>query len=200
MGMTLITPPVTEPVLLADVKRQCRVHSSDTTYDAELQGYLTAAIAYLDGPNGILQIALEPQTWRYTLDGFDGNITLPTGPVVEIDSIKYYIDDELETIDAADYVLRQIADYRSEVVPVVAWPATDTGTDRVQIDFTVGFVGDLDSESHVPEVPHAIRQAILLLVNHWFTHRSAIHVGSTVTEVPLAFDALLKPFKRIVLA
>lgn len=199
MSLTLITPPVTAPVTLEAARRQCRIHSSDTTYDAELQGYLDAAVSHVEET---LSIALEPQTWRLTLDGFDGNIALPLGPVIEIDSISYDAGDVTFTvIDAADYSLRALPDARWEVVPIAAWPNAVSGMDKVIVDFTVGYEGELDSATYTSGVPAGLRQAVLSLVGHWFAHKSAVAVGSTeLVSVPLTFEALVKPYKRPVLA
>lgn len=199
MGLTVITPALTECVTVEECRRQCRIHSSDTSYDGELQAYLDAAVSHV---GTITDMALEPTTYRYTLDAFDGNIALPIGPVIEIDSVKHYVGEVLTTIDDEDYSLRQLSDMRSEIVPVSAWPATDTGVDRVQVEFTAGFEGELDSATYTPAVPAAIRQAILLLVGHWFRNKSAVEMVSSgdLVSVPLAFDALIQPYKRLIIA
>ena len=44
------------------------------------------------------------------------------------------------------------------------------------------------------DVPAAIRQAMLLLVAHWFDHRNAAPDRSAL---PMAVDALLAPFRRM---
>jgi uncharacterized phiE125 gp8 family phage protein len=149
-----------------------------------------------------LQVALEPQSYKLTLDAFDGNIILPIGPVISVESVKHYLNDVLTTIDDEDYVLQSIADYRSQIVTIAGWPATDIGPDKIEVEFTAGWEGDLDSAVYIPAVPKSIRQAILLLVGHWWRHRSAVEVVSSgdLVNVPLGFDALLQPFKRIVLA
>lgn len=199
MSLTLITPPVTEPVTLADARRQCRIHSSDTTYDAELQGYLDAAVSHVEET---LSIALEPQTWRVTLDAFDGNIALPLGPAIEIDSVSYDAGDvTFTTIDAADYVLRRLSSLEAEIVPASSWPTAVTGMGKVIVDFTVGYEGELDSATYTSGVPAGLRQAILLLVGHWFKHKEAVAIGTNdPVSLPLAFDALVQPYKRPVLA
>lgn len=200
MSLTLITPAITDPVTIEDARRQCRVHASDTTYDAELQGYLDAAVSHIEES---LSIVLEPQTWRLTLDGFDGNIALPLGPVIEVDSISYDAGDVTFTvIDAADYSLRALPDARWEVVPIAAWPNAVSGMDKVIVDFTVGYEGELDSATYTSGVPADLKQAILLLVGHWFRNRQAVEIVSSgdLVSVPLAFDALVLPYRRAILA
>jgi len=40
-------------------------------------------------------------------------------------------------------------------------------------------------------VPESIRQCIRLLVTHWYTNRSAVNVGTTSTEIPMAAQSLI---------
>ena len=39
--------------------------------------------------------------------------------------------------------------------------------------------------------------AMLLLVGHWYEHRESVVVGATTVQVPLAVQALLKPYRRV---
>lgn len=192
MSLTLITPPVTAPVSIEEARRQCRVHSSDTTYDAELHGYLNAAVSHVEET---LSIALEPQTWRLTLDAFDSNITLPLGPVIEIDSISYDAGDVAFTpIEASDYALRRLSSLAAEIAPVSSWPTALGGMDKVIVDFTAGYEGELDSATYTSGVPAGLRQAILLYVRNLFEPFD----DQAVFEK--AFDGFLKPYVRPVLA
>lgn len=204
MGLIIATPPSTEPVSLAEAKRQCRVHTSDTTYDAEIQAYLNAAISHLDGPDGVLQRALEPQTWDLFLDEFSDTIELPLRPVISVDTILYYDTDGIQQGVNEDSYTVDLASESAWVVPNsdFSWPETQDSINAVQIRFTAGYEGELDSGSYVSATPDAIRQAILLLVAHWFSHRSAVEMVSSgdLVNVPLAFDALVGPYKRLILA
>lgn len=196
MGLTLITPALTSPVSIEDARRQCRIHAGDATYDAELEGYIAAAVSYVESA---LNMALEPQTWRLMQDSFAGDIVLPLGPVIEIEEIAYTdTDGSPATVDPGDYLLRQLSDMRWEVSPVSSWPDGSA----VQADFTVGYEGELDSATYTSGTPAALKQAVLLLIAHWFAHKSAVEVVSSgdLVSVPLAFDALIQPYKRLILA
>ena len=46
-------------------------------------------------------------------------------------------------------------------------------------------------------VPAAIKQAMLLLIGHWFANREAVNVGNIVTAMPLAVEALIAPYRRV---
>lgn len=196
MALTLITPAVTATVTLEDARRQCRIHSSDTTYDEELTGFIAAAVSHVET---ITSRALEPQTWLLSLEEFDGDIYLPLSPVLTVDEITYDDADEVETtLNTDDYRLIQMTDSRWRIAPTSAWPA---GT-NVRVEFTAGYEGELDSADYTSGVPAALKHAILLLISHWFRNRQAVEIVSSgdLVNVPLAFDALIAPYKPIVLA
>jgi uncharacterized phiE125 gp8 family phage protein len=44
-------------------------------------------------------------------------------------------------------------------------------------------------------VPAPIRQALLLLVAHWYEHRDPIEIGTDSTIIPAAVSELLKPYR-----
>lgn len=49
-----------------------------------------------------------------------------------------------------------------------------------------------DPSINAPElVPQRVKQAVLLLVGHWFNAREAVVMGTSVAEVPLGVQALL---------
>lgn len=199
MGLTIITPAIDYPVSRSDAKRQCRVHSSDSSFDIELDGYIAAATRHVEN---VTQMALEPTGYRLTIDAFSGNIKLPIGPVISIDSVEYYSSGELTAIEDEDFTLHQISEGLAEIIPVSSWPTADVGLDMVVVEFTAGVAGETDSYIHVSAVEDALKQAILLLVGHWWRNRSAVEAmtsGDMIT-VPLAFDALIAPYKRVVLA
>ena len=39
--------------------------------------------------------------------------------------------------------------------------------------------------------------AILLLIGHFYANREAVNVGNIVTQMPLAVDALMQPYRRV---
>ena len=61
---------------------------------------------------------------------------------------------------------------------------TDTGTGVHTITGTI-----------VDGVPRALRQAILLMIGHWYENREATIVGVSINEVPMAVKSLLWQYK-----
>lgn len=185
----LVTGPAEPLVPLAEAKAHCRVDHDDD--DSLIDGYIAAATAHLDGWSGILGRALVTQVWRQAYCAF-GVLRLPLSPVQSVTEVAYTDRDGVEkTVAAADYVL--LADgYGSYAMaaPGASWPGdAGAGADAVRVTFAAGY-GAPD------EVPAAIRQAVLLLVGHWYENREAVAAGREGTVMPKSVDALLAPFRR----
>jgi uncharacterized phiE125 gp8 family phage protein len=41
-----------------------------------------------------------------------------------------------------------------------------------------------------------IRQAVLLLVGHWYENRATVNIGNITSIIPFTVDALIAPFRR----
>lgn len=180
MGIVVLTPAASFPVTLAEAKAQCRVLANDE--DALIEGLIAAATNHAEQYCGR---AFITQSFLLALDCFTDAIVLPRGPVQSITSFQYYdAAGLLQTVDPAIYTL----DNTSNPAWIVLntgdeWPVTLEGVNTVRITFVAGTAA----------APAAVKQAILLLVGHWFQHREA--VGPAMTEVPLAVGSLLSFFR-----
>ena len=77
------------------------------------------------------------------------------------------------------------------IVRVAAgWPEPGRAAHGIEIDFTAGF-GVAASD-----VPAPIRQAVPLLVAHWYEHRDPIAIGSDATAIPHGISELLLPWRK----
>lgn len=187
MGLTLITPPTSTPVSLAEARVQCGIHDSDTTYDAQLNGYIAAATSLLDGPNGLLGKAIMAQTWDLTLDAFSDTIELPFGPVTAVSSVKYYDEDGVQqTADVASYTV-DLGSSRQWVVlnSDYSWPSTQSMINAVTIRFTAALSAE--------DLP-AIKQAILAQIDHWFQPYGP---NNEPAHFERMFNALIGPKRRV---
>ena len=174
--LTRIVAPAEAPVMLAEAKAQLRVDHDDE--DPLIQHYIDAATAWLDGASGILGRCLVSQTWQMDLDAITGLILLPF-PDSVIDS-AVFTD---ATGGDVDYVISR-QDERLLL-------RSRTGFGRpVTITFIAGYGAPAD-------VPATLRQAMLLLIAHWFENRAAISLGPSASALPLALDAMLAPHRRI---
>lgn len=186
-GLKLITAPTEEPVTLVEAKAWIRVDGA--TEDALIGALITAARQYVERQ---AQIAILPQTWRAQFDCWpdaapDGRggflppvLQLPRPPLVSVTTLKYFPADGSDqvTMDAAEYQVDDVS-YPGRVAPAPdeSWPALASGRlGAVQIDYVAGY-------ANPAAVPMCIRQAILLIVAHWYEHRESVLTGTISKEV-----------------
>lgn len=187
MRLKLVTPPASEPLdLQSEIKPHLRVDISDD--DTYISGLLIAAREYVEEA---ARRALVTQTWRLSLDDWpDGDeIELPLPPLQSVTSIVYYDeagDDTTWSTDEYD------VDTDSEPGRVVlkdnyTWPGvTLRSMNPIQITFVAGY-GD-----NASDVPQKWKQAILLLIGHWYENREPVVAsGAVPKEIPLAVSSLI---------
>ncbi len=184
MGLLLVTPPPIEPVTLAEAKSHCRVDADLTADDSLLSSFIVAAreIAEQQCERSFILTA-----WQYTINFFPREIRVPRAPLIAIQSIQY-VDNAgvLQTLDPGEYQ----ATIGGEVTRIhnayqKNWPTTRVEPDAVRINFTAGY------GSTAASVPLAIRQAILLMVNHWYEHRGE---DAMMADMPKAAENLLRRY------
>jgi uncharacterized phiE125 gp8 family phage protein len=185
--MTLIeSGPGAEAVTLAEAKAQLRI-AADDEYEADLIGALvTTASAWVQRHTGR---SLTEAEWTLKLDCFPATIKLPMPPAATVDSVSY-IDagGEAQTLAPSAYRLFGAGGFDALVIPAwnTSWPATAEGEpDAVTIVFTAGY----------ETTPTPIKQAILLLVSHWFENREDSTTIDT-RRIPMGVDALLKDYRQ----
>lgn len=192
MRLTRTTEPQELPVDLAAAKLHCRVDGEKE--DSLIQGLLSAATEYLDGPAGILGRAIVSQEWLLELESWPAGLTLPIEPVQSV-SITYVDADGVEqTLDTETFDLIQSGasqPTRLVVTEGAILPQLGTGIYPVKIAITAGF-GDAAA------VPKSIQTAIYMLVAHWHEHRQPVVVGEAVSDVPMAVSALLARWRVVV--
>jgi uncharacterized phiE125 gp8 family phage protein len=133
------------------------------------------------------------QTWELWLDEWPGKdfFKIPLPPLQDITEILYYGTDDYEyTMDDDDYFI----DDKSEPGRVClnygkSWPGvTLRSHNGICITFEAGY-GDT-----AVDVPEKVKQAMLLLVGHWYENREDVvltgGIGQPV-KVPRAVDDLL---------
>lgn len=54
---------------------------------------------------------------------------------------------------------------------------------------------DTDNTKRKINVDDSLRQAIYLIVTHWFENRGIVSVGNNISQLPMAVDALLFPYR-----
>jgi len=208
--LTRISAPAAAAVSLADVKKHLKVLHADE--DDLIDSIRLAAIASVEGRDGVTGRALITQGWEYRvgcwpglsyygahrllpgLDPLRPILTLPLPPLQSVESVKYIDGDGVEqTLDATVYEAVTARDPGGiRLARGQSWPSLGLQEDAVRIRFTCGY-GDAASE-----VPTPIAQAIKLLCGHWYVHRDT--VGEFDDRVKFIHRALLDRYRMRVLA
>ena len=195
MSITLITPPATEPVTLANARGAIGItDAADTSSDATITRHITEAREWVEKH---LQRSLITQTWKLRLDAWpsDGVIELPMGPVQSISSVTYTdTAGASQTVDSADYYLDSYS-LQPNVRPAYSesWPSARYFHDSIAVQYVVGY-------GAAAAVPGPIIHAIYRIIGHWIKFQPALEGGVTITRVPFAVEQMLEPYKLIKVA
>ena len=176
--------PAVEPVSLAEAKLHLRVDADDE--NGLIDGLITMARRQAEL---ISRRAFVTRTYEAQLDHwpYDGCIELAYPPLVSVTHIKYidYVGAE-HTMPALDYLVdahrepgRIRLNWDASWPPEMLRPAA-----AVSIRYVAGY-GDPE------DVPEIYRQAILLLIGHFYEHREPVVVGTITAQIPMTVEALL---------
>jgi len=202
-SLALVTAAADElPIDLDRFKSQARIDS--TTEDDLLRAYLSAAMSYLDGKDGILGRALMTQTWDWRLDDWCpafrdlGNgiygAEAPLPPLQSVTSISYIdANNTTQTWASSNY---QVDIYSTPgricVAPAAQLPALygSGKLNQVTIRFIAGY------GSNPTDVPEDIRHAIAFIASHWYERRLPMEFGAgQAIDIGLTADALLLKYR-----
>lgn len=210
MALTRITAPPVQPLTEAQVWNDLKLDLSGspavpaTDEQTRVTELIAAATSYLDGRDGILGRCLVTQAWDLTLDGFPSGgkpIRLPLPPIQSVTSITYTdTNGAAQTLSSSVYALSADRDHRPRIHLAYnqSWPETRSIEDAVTVRFVAGYASG-NSPEDASAVPEAIKNAMRLLIGHWFENRQAVTFGAA-QEIPLGVRALLAPFMNNILA
>ncbi len=166
MALTKITDASVEPLTLAQAKRQLREDLVDAENDTDIEALIKQART--DCENRIKRSLLET-TWKLTLDAFPGFwslggrlIRLERGPIIEVESIKYYdAAGVLQTLATDQW---RVSDHRIQAVS--NWPMTECRIGAVEIVYKAGYGTTAD------KVPANLVAWIKLAISDLYDQRS----------------------------
>lgn len=183
MGFSVVTPQTIEPLTLAEAKTQLRVLS--TNEDDLITALIVAAREYAENFTGR---ALITRTLDYSIDAFPAaKILIPIAPISSVVSVKYVDGNgSVQTWDATKYVTDLTKGFGEISLAFgETFPTARSIANAITIRINAGYGANADS------VPQSIKQAMLMLISHWFDNRAGIAVGVQVAEMPLAVEHLL---------
>jgi len=187
MTAALITAPALEPVSLVDAKAHLRIDTDDD--DALLTAAIAAARVHVEA--NTRRVLIE-QGWRVYLDTWPKQriVSIAVTPLISVDSVTVFdpAGDPI-AVDPGDYEVDTVSApgrlFLASPVPVLVGRAVN----GIEIDVTAGY-GPTGID-----VPAALRQAIMMLVAHWYEHRGAVGHDLAGHVPPLGYDALIAPYR-----
>lgn len=181
--------PAETPITLEEAKAHLRLTINDE--DVLVTALIQAVTDYLDVPNGVIGQALVTQTWAYSASKSTNNrIVLPISPAQSVTAIDYYDADNVQqSLTVGDYYLFKNEDWAYlEPKPDKKWPVTYSRPDAITVTFVCGYGAAAD-------VPQAIKQAMLLLLAHWYENRSAT-TDIRLDELPMAVQSIINLYRK----
>lgn len=190
-GTAIVTEPTSEPVDLDTVKSHIRVDWDDE--DELIGGYIKAARQYCEDVCGR---RFMTQTWDLWIQQWPaGNrIYIPYPPLISVEYVNYTDSTEsVNILDSSTYVVNNAGSLGEVVLRFgqIWTPSVLSPSRPVNVRFDCGY-GDAFA------VPQPIKQAILLLIGHWYANRESVIIGRTATatvQVQDTVDALLARYK-----
>jgi uncharacterized phiE125 gp8 family phage protein len=187
MSAILLTPPAIEPVPLADMKLFLRVAHDDD--DDVIAALIAAARVHVEAQT---RRALIAQTWRLVRDVWPASGRLPILPVPlnEITAIRVFDADGAPLLlDPEDFAIDRVSAPAVLAFARGAPRAPGKLAGGIEIDIAAGY-GD-----EAERVPAPLRQAIRMLVAHWYENRGVIAASGEVASMPASVSSLIAPFR-----
>ena len=182
---TLVTAPASEPITLTQAKKQLEISTSDTTHDDHITLLIQTAREQWEHDT---DSACLTQTWSVNLEMVrDDEIYLPKRPVQSITSITYYDGDNTQqTLSTSIYGL-DAASRAVRLKYLQVWPTMVERWDAMTVTYVCGYTSS-------SLVPAAAKQAMLLLVGHYFENRDML-MSDAMLSLP-TYEALVRRFMR----
>jgi uncharacterized phiE125 gp8 family phage protein len=187
MPSILLTPPAAEPISLAEAKAFLRVAHDDD--DDVIAALIAAARIHVEAQT---RRALIAQTWRLTRDDWpgDGRVALLPAPLREVLAVRTYDEGGAPHELNVDDFTADAASAPAILVGAGVLPMPGRAVAGIEIDFEAGYGTDGD------DVPQALRQALRLLLGHWYENRAMVGKSELL---PGNVAALIAPFRVVML-
>jgi uncharacterized phiE125 gp8 family phage protein len=162
-------------ITLSEAKLHCRVDINDD--DALIAQLINAAVNHVEQITGWVTTS---QLYTKLIKKIPEIIRLPLWPVTAITAIEV-IGATTQNV-ASDFDI-DLTERPAKVIPLSKSFSVATG-ETLLIAYTAGEA----------DIPDGMRQAVLMLVAHWYENREAIVVGTISSEVSLGVNQLLSPY------
>lgn len=188
MALVLTSAPASEPITLEEAKAHLRIDTADE--DALIASLILTSRLHIEAA---LTIALTTQSWRLVLDRWpkSASVIVPVHPLQSVAVVRTLAADGTPKVVPPSSYLVDVASTPGRLIRTgTTLPQPGRSSGGIEIEFTAGYGAEPGS------VPAPIRQAMLLLVAHWYEHRDPIEIGAPEAAIPHAVSRLLAPFRR----
>ncbi|MFZ0353176.1 MAG: head-tail connector protein [Pseudolabrys sp.] len=187
MSSILLTGPAVEPLSLDEAKTFLRVEHSDD--DQVIGALIASARMHVEAQ---AKIALLTQNWRMVFDCWPhhGRIVVRPGPLRALSAVRVYdINSNPHIVDTQAFV----PDFGVSTLAFMPWalPVPGRIAAGIELDVAIGF-GDAAAD-----VPEPLRQAIRLLVAHWYENRGLTGTANEAAILPASFAALIASYREL---
>ena len=190
MPLILTSGPSAEPISLDEAKLHCRVDGD--TEDMLIASLILAARLHIEH---CLDLALISQSWSLYLDQWPDKpfVELPLSPLISVDAVRLYSPTNTSVTLDPDLFLVDTASRRPRLARQdgQAWPLPGRSINGIEIAFTAGYGTAAD------DVPMPVRQALKMLVAHWYEAREPVLFGETADPVPTSVASLIAPYRSV---
>lgn len=183
MGMrtTLVSRP-DDPLLgLPAIKEALRVDHDDE--DDTILLYARSAQEHIEAMTGL---SLQPQQWERSFGGWPSRdaISLLPSPVTAIEEFTYF-DPQGTEQSFADWRMNRGGTFELTATPL---PLLQEREDAVYIRLTAGY--------EAGKVPEGLLTAYLMLVAHFYEHRSPLDImPGQIGQIPFGVISLVRPHR-----
>jgi uncharacterized phiE125 gp8 family phage protein len=186
MPSILLSPPLVEPISLAEAKAYLRVEHNDD--DDVIEALIAGARVHIEA---LTRRALITQSWRLIRDSWpaDGRIAVTPVPLREVVAARVYrLDGSPQAIDVDAFVANVASAPAVLGFTLGAVPAPGRAVGGIELDFEAGY-GDAAND-----VPEPLRQAIRVLTAHWYENRGVLAEGGAAV-LPQSAATLIAPYR-----
>ncbi len=187
MSSILLDGPAVEPVSLAEAKAYLRVEHADD--DDIIAALIAGARVHVEAQT---RRALITQVWRIARDTWpaNGRIVVVPAPLRALVAARINkLDGATQAIDVGAFAVDAISAPAVLAFAAGALPAPGRVVGGIELDVEIGY-GDVPAD-----VPEPLRQAVRVLVAHWYENRGLIAVGHEVAVLPESATALIRPYR-----
>ncbi|SHF50462.1 head-tail connector protein [Caloramator proteoclasticus] len=183
MNLKVIEGPVKEVITLEEAKSHLRIDGDDE--DSLISSYIQAAREYAEIFTGR---SFVEKTYEYITNPKEkyAYLELPMPPLVEVLEVSIVQNNNAKLLNEnIDYYI--LKGYDESLV----YPSLERGWPKESLERTGGI--KIKYRAGYSESPMAVKQAILILVAHFYENRENL-TTKDYKEIPFGVSSLLRPF------